>query len=222
MIVAIDGPAGSGKSSTARAVARRLGFHHLDSGALYRAATWAALQHGVPEREWDELDGATLDRFELRAAFVGDAVRVWCGEREITREIRAPDVTAHVSGVAAIAAVRDWVNARLRAIAASTDVVTEGRDIGTVVFPDADLKVFLVADPEARARRRLREHGVDSPTPAELRAEIGRLATRDRLDSERAVAPLRRPRDAVVVDTTRLGFEEQVERIVRLAREKAS
>ncbi len=218
MIVAIDGPAGSGKSTTARAVAKRLGFHHLDSGALYRAVTWAALDAGVAEDAWARLDQEALDSFGIEAEFHGDELRVRAGGHDITRSIRNAAVTARVSRMASIGPVRAWVNQRLRAVAATTDVVAEGRDIGTVVFPHADLKIFLVADPAERARRRLRQSGHTDADPDALAAEIERLRRRDHLDSTRDIAPLRRADDAVDVDTTALDFDEQVERIVSLAR----
>jgi cytidylate kinase len=136
----------------------------------------------------------------------------------VDASIRAPDVTAHVSAISAIPVVREWVNTHLRAtVRAGMDVVVDGRDIGTVVFPDAVLKIFLTATPEARAGRRLAQRGAptDSGTVAE---EADLLAARDRADASRTIAPLRRPDDAIDLDTTNLGFPEQVERIVTLAR----
>lgn len=222
MIIAIDGPAASGKSSTARAVARRLGFRHLDSGAFYRALTHAALELGIPTAEWPDLTEEELDRLEIHARPDGDGVHLYRGERDITEELRRPEVNAHVSEMARVPAVRQWLLEHLRQAARGSDVVVDGRDIGTVVFPDAELKVFLVADPEVRARRRLAEYGVTDPSAAELDAEIERLLERDRIDSEREVAPLREPEDAVRLDTSNLEFDEQVERIVELVRESAA
>lgn len=222
MIVAIDGPAGSGKSTTAREVARRLDYLHVDSGAFYRALTHALLADGVPEAAWDALDTDDLDRLRVRGE-PGDEgrVRMYVGDAAVDHELRTPEVTAHVSRVARIAAVRAWLLERLRDIAARTDVVVDGRDIGTVVFPDASLKVFLVADPEVRARRRLRDHGTDDPDRETLLAEIDRLKARDRADSERETAPLRKADDAVPVDTTALTFDEQVAAILELVKGRA-
>lgn len=221
MIIAIDGPAGSGKSSTAGAVARRLGYHHLDSGALYRAATWAALEAGIADTEWPRLARATLDAFGIEARLKDGRLDVRAHGRDITEAIRQPGVTAHVSPMARVATVRNWVNEQLRRMARGADVVADGRDIGTVVFPDADLKVFLIASPETRAVRRLRQQGVEDPGPAQREAEVRRLRSRDEMDSTRSIAPLRRAADAVVLDTTSLSFEQQVSRIVALAREMA-
>src|SRR3982751_2336831 len=127
------------------------------------------------------------------------------------REIRLPEVNAHVSRMAAVPAVRTWLMGARREAGARGGLVADGRDLGTVVFPDAELKVYLVADPAERARRRLREHGVARPTDAEVRAEAARLGGRDEIDSTRAVAPLARASDAVEIDTTALSFEAQVE-----------
>lgn len=222
MIIAIDGPAGSGKSSTARAVARRLAFRHLDSGAFYRALTLAALRAGTDPTTWASLSAAQLDAFGVSAR-PGDAgFVVTIDGLDVGDAIRSAEVNAHVSAMARVPAVRSWLLGRLRAAAAGVDLVSEGRDVGTVVFPGAELKIFLVADARTRARRRLREQGVAAPAPAQLDAEVARLTERDRIDSQRAVAPLRKAADAVEIDTSALDFAEQVERIVRLARERGA
>jgi len=218
VIIAIDGPAGSGKSSTAREVARRLGFHHVDSGAFYRALTWSALQRGVPADRFDRLDEAALDEFGVRAEPHGTGFRMLAAGQPIDAQIREPLINASVSAMARVPAVRDWLNKRLREVGRRTDVVVDGRDIGTVVFPDAELKIFLVAHPETRARRRLAERGTLAPSEDEVAAEVERLLERDKADSERAVAPLLRAADAEEIDTSLLDFEEQVERVVALAR----
>lgn len=222
MIITIDGPAGSGKSSTARAVADRLGFRHLDSGAFYRTLTLAALSKGLPADRWDDLSLEELDNLGVGARARGNRFVMRIGEEDVDQEIRAPEVNAHVSEMARVPAVRQWLMGRLRAAADDTDLVTDGRDMGTVVFSDADLKVFLVADPETRARRRLAETGTADPGPDELRAEVHRLLARDRIDSERATAPLKKAEDAVVVDTTALTFDEQVGMIEVLARARGA
>ncbi|HEX6941214.1 MAG TPA: (d)CMP kinase [Longimicrobiales bacterium] len=220
MIIAIDGPAGSGKSTTARAVARRLGFRHLDSGAFYRALTYAALRAGIPPERWDRLSPEELDAFDIHAEPADEGFRVCIGGDDATREIRSPEVNAHVSRMARVPAVREWLLGRLREAARGVDLVADGRDIGTVVFPHAELKVFLSADIAVRARRRLADHGVTDPDEEQLAAEIERLRERDRMDTQREVAPLRKAEDAVPIDTTSLTFDEQVERIVRLAEER--
>jgi CMP/dCMP kinase len=221
VIVAIDGPAGSGKSTTARELARRLGFLHLDSGAFYRALTVALLAHGVDESEWERLGPDELERLEIHARRADAGLLLFLGDRPVQEELRSADVNARVSHLARIPAVRAWLLQRLRDVAARQDVVSDGRDVGTVVFPEAELKVFLVADPEVRARRRLRERDVDDPDRETLLAEIRRLMERDRLDSERDVAPLRAADDSVKVDTTALTFDEQIAAIMELVRARS-
>lgn len=216
-VVAIDGPAAAGKSTTAHRVAERLGYHHLNSGLLYRAVAWIAGRRG-----WDEEapDFGDLVR-DLEVELVGEHpdVRVRVEGEEPGRALHAPEVSSRVSSVAARAPVRARVLAILRGAAGKLDLVVDGRDIGTVVFPDAGLKVFLTCEAEERARRRLVDYGVD-PTPERVREEAARLRARDVADSSRELAPLRRAEDAVEVDTTHLSREEAVERIVELARER--
>ncbi|HUF05873.1 MAG TPA: (d)CMP kinase [Candidatus Binatia bacterium] len=218
MIVAIDGPAGSGKSSTARAVARALGFRHLDSGALYRALTLAALRSDLPPGQWDQLDEPALESLAVRAEPVGERFRFLSPGVDDESSLRQPAVNDQVSRIARVPAVRAWALDTLRRLAGHHDIVADGRDMGTVVFPDAALKIFMVASPAERARRRLAERGVVDPAPAQVDEEARRLNERDRIDSERSVGPLRRAPDAVDIDTTHIGFEEQVAAIVALAR----
>ena len=225
--MAIDGPAASGKSSTARAVAEALGFAHLDSGALYRGVTLVALRETARRgREGDDplatLDPETILRAaEDRGLMLqpdGAGFTAYLEGEPVDAEIRGPVVTRHVSAVSAVPVVREWVNSRLRAmVRTGRDVVVDGRDIGTVVFPDADLKVFLTATPEARARRRLSQQGIPVE-PARLAQETAALAARDHADSTRPVAPLRVADDAIRLDTTTLNFSQQVGQIVALAR----
>ena len=229
VVVAIDGPSASGKSSTARAVAERLGFAHLDSGALYRGLTLVALREAARRDPSAAEPLAVVDaETVLRAAedrglmLQSDGVgfSTYVDGEPADSAIRAADVTVHASAVAAVPTVREWVNIHLRGLVrAGRDVVVDGRDIGTVVFPDALLKIFLTASPEARASRRISQRGMRID-PASLAEEAKLLATRDHADSSRATAPLQRADDAVELDTTRLGFEEQVARIVALARER--
>lgn len=217
MIIAIDGPAGSGKSSTARAVARALGFRHLDSGAYYRALTLAALWRRLPVERWADLDGAAIDGLGVTAEPAGAGFRMRIDGEDVSEAVRSAEVNAHVSDMARVPAVRDWLLDRLRRAAASGSLVADGRDIGTVVFPDADLKVFLVADPAERARRRLVQMALPTD-PDSLAAEVRRIEARDRVDSTRQAAPLRQAEDARILDTTGLSFDEQVGRIVEWAR----
>ena len=219
-VVAIDGPAASGKSSTARAVARAIGFHHLDSGALYRALTRVALDAGLDPADLDV--PALLAHAERRGLGLrpeGEDFVPLLDGAPAEHLIRTPDVTAAVSAVSAVPAVRDWANARMRALAeAGVPVVVDGRDIGSVVFPEAGLKVFLYADSVVRALRRLAQQGGREPSNEEVFAEAERLKARDKADASRAVAPLVSPPDALELDTSRLTFEEQVDGIARLAR----
>lgn len=216
-VIAIDGPAGSGKSTTAKAVASRLGFAHLDSGALYRALTLAALDAGTPLRGDAIL--ALAGSLPVRLVRAPDGFRPEVAGADASHAIRSDRVTARVSEVAALPPVRQWVNEQLRQAARAhhPGVVVDGRDIGTVVFPEAPLKVFLTASPEERAHRRLSQMG-----RARDRNSVGRasqeLVRRDDQDSSREVAPLKPAADAVVLDTTSLAFEAQVARVMDLAR----
>jgi len=227
-VIAIDGPAASGKSSTASLVARRLGWAHLDSGALYRAITLAVLDN-IGERGagsgslWSAQQIVSLaEDLPVRLVLVGEVFRPEVAGVDVAQAIRSERVTQRVSEIAAIPEVRHWVNVQQREAvqAHSRGVVVDGRDIGTVVFPDAPLKVFLTASPEERARRRLaeREAGRGGSGEAEVRREAEALAARDRADSTRAVAPLKAAADAVLLDTTRLSLEQQVQAVVALAR----
>ncbi len=213
-VIAIDGPAASGKSSTAQMVADKLGFLHVDSGSLYRAATAAILRRENDASRWTE--DAVLDAtrpVELRAARTS-FYPVLDG-RSIEEEIRGPEVTRHVSRVAQMPRVREWVNEKVRETANSRNVVVDGRDMGTVVFPDAELKIFLVADSRERALRRLRQRG--TPTSEQLLDdETIRIRERDARDAKQTVAAP----DAVTIDTTALTQDEQVAQIVALSKER--
>lgn len=226
-VIAIDGPAASGKSSTAARVARSLGWAHLDSGALYRAVTLATIDRfgdggrGTGD-EWSaQRILALAEELPVRLVLVADAFRPEVAGADVETEIRSERVTSRVSEIAAIPDVRRWVNARQReAVASHPDgVVVDGRDIGTVVFPDAPLKIFLTATPHERARRRLiqRGHALDHTVVDE---ESRVLEARDAADASRPVAPLRAAPDAVSLDSTRLSLTEQVQRVVALARER--
>ena len=221
IVVAIDGPAGSGKSSTAKAVAAELGYRHLDSGAFYRAITLAALEAGIPPETWPSLTPAELRDLGVDWTAGADGFRLRVGGRDASEAIRSAEVNAHVSRMAAVPAVREWLLDALRSAGKAGGLVADGRDIGTVVFPEAELKVFLVCDPRERAIRRLREQGVKDPDGAQVADEVARLVERDRQDSGRSVAPLLRAADAVQLDTTGLDFGAQVRVIARLARERA-
>lgn len=215
LVVTIDGPAASGKSSTAQMVAAQLKMQHLDSGMIYRTVTAACLRDGTAPETWTE---ATVLAAARRASIVPGATSFaprLDGE-ECEREIRGEAVTALVSLVAKMPRVRAWVNALVRRTASTHEIVVDGRDMGTAVFPDARLKIWLVALPEERAQRRIRQRTGRAPTPEELVAETAELEARDLKDREQTQPA----RDAVWIDTTGITQEEQVRRIVEMATER--
>jgi CMP/dCMP kinase len=209
MVIAIDGPAGAGKSSVARAVAEELGFTYLDSGAMYRCLALAAIEGTV-----DLDDGEALGKLASGLEIVLDGRRALIGEREVSAAIREPGVTAAASHVSVHPAVREAMVTRQRQLIAAGSYVAEGRDIGTVVSPDSPLKVFLTASDEERARRRAAQTGED------FESVLDAQRRRDARDSEREHGALRAAADAVELDTTGLGLEEVVGRVVGLARER--
>jgi cytidylate kinase len=211
MVIAIDGPAASGKSSTAKRVAKLLGYRHVDSGSLYRAAT-AAVLRAHAGREWAEADVVKSAGIVSLKASEGGFVPLLEG-LECEDELRGSEVTGNVSRVAQMSAVRDWVNEQVRAAGREFNVVVDGRDIGTVVFPDAKLKIFLVADPWERARRRLVQQNARTPTQDEIADETERIVHRDAQDATQTVQAI----DAILIDTTHLTQDEQIQRIVALA-----
>lgn len=216
-IIAIDGPAGAGKSTTARRVATELGYCYLDSGALYRAVALAALRAAVDLDDAEALEQLVRD-IDLDTGERGD--RLLLGGRDVAKLIRTPEVSQAASKVSACPAVRTALVDLQRAAAKAPGCVCEGRDMGTVIFPDAALKVFLFADPVERARRRAAEMGEpDSVAVDQVRLE---MAERDRRDSTRTVAPLERAADALEIDSTHMSLEEVVARIVGEARKRAS
>lgn len=209
MVIAIDGPAGAGKSTVARAAAAALGFTYLDTGAMYRCVALAARERGV-----DPEDGAAAAELARGLAIGFDGARVLLGGRDVSAAIRAPEVSAAASLVSVHPGVREAMVARQRQLIAGGDYVAEGRDIGTVVSPEAPLKVFLTASEEERARRRAAETGED------VEEVLAAQRRRDRRDSEREHGALRPAEDAVELDTTGLTREQVVERVVALARER--
>ena len=218
-VITLDGPAGSGKSTTAREVARRLGFYHLDSGALYRGITLALLRAGDGTVNLGNIDQATIESLDLAVSWSEQGPLIHLdGVLVPDGDLRATPVTDVVSAVAAVPAVRNWLLGAQRSGARPPGLVADGRDMGSVVFPAAQLKVFLQADPEVRAVRRLRQLGADEPTPAEVAREAERLSARDASDAGREVAPLVVPEGAHLIDTTAVAFDDQVEAIIDLAR----
>lgn len=222
MIIAIDGPSGAGKSTVAKAVAKKLGFSCLDTGAMYRAVAWQAVQNGVPLTD-DAALGEVARSYDVEFGHVeGDPVpkRVFIGGTEVTDAIRTAEIDRAVSPVSAAPSVREALVGQQRRIGSAGNYVVEGRDIGTVVFPQAELKVFLTASPEERARRRVLqnvERGVGSVDYDEVFADIIR---RDEYDSSRAASPLRPAEDAVHLDSTGCSIEEVIDEICALAQRK--
>ncbi len=221
MIVAIDGPSGAGKSTVAKAVAKELGFSCLDTGAMYRAIAWQALQNGVSLDDEAAL-GEIARTYEIAFGHVeGDPVpkRVFIGDAEVTDAIRTAEIDRAVSPTSAAPSVRAALLDQQRRIGNGGDYVVEGRDIGTVVFPDAAVKVFLTASDEERAHRRVRQNvdrGIGSIDYEEVLADLRR---RDAADSSRATAPLCAAPDAVQIDSTSHYIEEVIDQICALARE---
>jgi len=216
MVVAIDGPVGAGKSTTARKVAEELGFLYVDTGAMYRAVTLDVLDHGVdPDDETGVGRIVRNSNVELEAGSSGQ--RTLLNGRDVSGRIRDRDVTAAVSSVSAMRCVRDRMTDIQRTIGSKSGIVMEGRDIGTVVFPQADFKIYLDASVEVRARRRFDELSAGGVTISyhELLEEI---KERDRLNTMREIAPLRKADDAIVVDTTDVTFDEQVQTIVGIVK----
>jgi cytidylate kinase len=220
LIIAIDGPVGSGKSTVARSVARLLDYSYLDSGAMYRALAWKAQQTGVPLDAAARL-AALAQETRIDLVQEGGRLRVRVDGSDVTEAIRSADAAQGASQVAVVPGVRSVLVDQQRRAGQSGGVVMEGRDIGTVVFPDAHLKIFLDASPEVRAERRRREflaQGQSVPPAAMLE----QVRDRDRRDRERATSPLLRAADAVLVDNTAMDAEETARLIVLLAKEKGA
>ncbi|WP_029330681.1 (d)CMP kinase [Exiguobacterium oxidotolerans] len=213
--IALDGPAGAGKSTIAKQLAAHLDYVYIDTGAMYRAVTLAALEQGIDLEDGQQL-GELMTSLDIRLTPGENGQRVFIGEREVTESIRSSEVTNNVSFVAKHAQVRSALVEMQRRLAESGGIVMDGRDIGTVVLPDAELKVFMTATVEERAGRRHRENvarGMESDLEA-LQAEI---ALRDKRDSEREVSPLKQAEDAIYLDTTDLTIDQVVLRLTELA-----
>ncbi|MFN3716889.1 MAG: (d)CMP kinase [Thiobacillus sp.] len=207
-VLTIDGPSASGKGTVAERVARALGFHYLDSGALYRLTALAAMQAGVA---LDDEAGVAARAAELPARF--HEGRVWLADADVTDAIRAEAVGEGASRVAALPAVRAALLERQRAYRQPPGLVADGRDMGTVIFPDAATKVFLTASAQARAERRYKQL-IEKGNSASLRALVADMQARDARDTERAVAPLRPAPDALLLDTTHMGIEAAVQAVL--------
>jgi cytidylate kinase len=213
--IAIDGPSGAGKGTVARAVAARLDYRHIDTGAMYRALAWKAEREGL-----DLADEAAVAALGERANFDVEGGRIAIDGHDVKAAIRTPEIDKAAAAVARHPAVRRVLVARQRAFGEGGGVVMEGRDIGTVVFPDADVKIYLDASPEERARRRAADQAHTSSKTAQLSEVATALAERDKSDSTRAVSPLSVAPDATVVDTTGMAVDEVIERVLALVNAK--
>ena len=216
--VAIDGPSGAGKSSLARRCAAELGLLYVDTGAIYRTVGLAALRRGVDPKK-EEAVAAILPELEIGMGYEEGEQRMYLNGEDVSREIRMPEISMYASDVSAHAAVRSFLLEMQRKLARENCVIMDGRDIGTVVLPEAKLKIYLTASPEARAERRMKElqaKGLEQPFEEVLRDII----QRDEQDMNREVAPLRRAEDAVLVDTTDIGFDESFELLCGIIRQR--
>ena len=216
--VAIDGPSGAGKSSLARRCAAELGFLYVDTGAIYRTVGLAAWRRGL-DRKDEAAVAAILPELEIQMRYVDGEQRMFLNGEDVSREIRLPEISMCASDVSAHAAVRGFLLEMQRKLARENCVIMDGRDIGTVVLPDAALKIYLTASAEERARRRLkelREKGVEQP----FEEVLGDILRRDEQDMNRPVAPLRQAEDAVLVDTSHIGFDESFELLCRIIRKR--
>jgi len=215
--IAIDGPAGAGKSSIARAAAANLGFIYVDTGALYRTVALAALKRGLKSEDKEEII-ALLPAIEVSMGFVDGEQRVFLNGEDVSEAIRLPEVSAAASTVSAIPEVRQFLFDLQRDMAKTNDVLMDGRDIGTVVLPDAQLNIYLTATPEERARRRYEQ--IKDKSDVTYEEVLKDLNQRDYQDTHREIAPLKQADDAVLLDTTNMSFDEVVKAIEDLAKER--
>jgi len=218
IIIAIDGPAGSGKSSTAKEVARRLGFTYIDTGAMYRSVTLEIIRRKIDICDEDQVEKIARES-RIQFQWIDNKHHILLNGEDISDEIRSSDVASLVSPVSAIAGVRKILAERQRQMAQDDNIVMEGRDIGTNVFPDADFKFYMDADIRVRAERRIKDYQSigQELTVAEI---VRELEKRDKIDSSRSHSPLKKAEDAIIIDTTNLSFEEQVEEIVKIVQNK--
>lgn len=215
--VAIDGPAGAGKSTISRAAAKKLGFIYVDTGALYRTVGFNALKNKIDTKD-SELVSKSLNNIKIELKFINGEQRVYLNNEDVSSEIRTPDVSMAASDVSAIPSVREFLFDLQRNIAKENNCIMDGRDIGTVVLPDAKIKIFLTASAQARAKRRfdeLAEKGIKT----EYEDVLSDIKTRDYNDSHRAIAPLKQSEDAIMVDTTNIGLKESIELLTSIIEE---
>lgn len=218
--IAIDGPAGAGKSTVAKGVAAKLGYIYVDTGALYRAIGVYALRAGVDTKDGDGVS-ALLPEINVELKFISGVQHVFLNGEDVSVEIRTPDASMAASNVSAIPSVRSFLFDLQRNIASKNDCIMDGRDIGTVVLPNAQVKIFLTADPEERAMRRYKELIVKDPD-VKYDDVLADLKVRDYQDSHREIAPLKPAEDSVVYNTTGNSLEESVEKVISIIKEKTN
>jgi cytidylate kinase len=218
IIIAIDGPAGSGKSSTAKEVARRLGFTYIDTGAMYRSVTLEIISRKIDICDEDQIEKIARESC-IQFQWIDNKYHILLNGEDVSDEIRSSDVASLVSPVSALAGIRKILAERQRQMAQDDNIVMEGRDIGTNVFPDADFKFYMDADIRVRAERRIKDYQAigQKLSVAEI---VRELEKRDKIDSSRSHSPLKKAEDAIIIDTTNLSFEEQVEEIVKIVQNK--
>ena len=215
--IAIDGPAGAGKSTIAKMVSAKLGYIYVDTGALYRAAALYITENNISDEEIEK----SLENADISLKFIDGAQRVFVGDRDVSDLIRTPEISMAASRTSAIPAVRAYLFETQKKIAQENNVIMDGRDIGTVVLPDAEVKIFLTASAEERANRRYKELSVkpDCPPYEEILKDI---IQRDYQDMNRPIAPLKQAKDAILVDTTELNLEQSADEIVRIINERTA
>lgn len=218
--VAIDGPAGAGKSTVAKGAAAKLGYIYVDTGALYRAVGVYALRHGVDTKDGDGVS-ALLPEISVELKFIDGVQHVFLNGEDVSAEIRTPDASMAASNVSAIPSVRSFLFDLQREIAGKNNCIMDGRDIGTVVLPNAQVKIFLTADPEERAMRRYKELIVKDPD-VKYDDVLADLKARDYQDSHREIAPLKPAEDSVVYNTTGNSLEESIEKVINIIKEKTN
>lgn len=218
--IAIDGPAGAGKSTVAKGVAAKLGYIYVDTGALYRAIGVYALRQGVDTKDGDGVS-ALLPEINVELKFIDGVQHVFLNGEDVSVEIRTPDASMAASNVSAIPSVRSFLFDLQRNIASKNDCIMDGRDIGTVVLPNAQVKIFLTADPEERAMRRYKELIIKDPD-VKYDDVLADLKVRDYQDSHREIAPLKPAEDSVVYNTTGNSLEESVEKVINIIKEKTN
>lgn len=216
-IIVLDGPSGSGKSTTAIEISKRLGYIYLDTGAMYRALTVKFLRNGKELLENIEDLKLALQHTHIDIKNTENGLSVYLDDEDVTVAIRSNEVDGFVSEVAAVDTIREFMHVMQRKFAESNDIVAEGRDLGTYVFPNADVKIFLVADLQERAKRRMIQKNADEK---DIQALRDNLASRDKIDSSRSHSPLKKADDAIEIDTTNLTFEQQIGKILEICHQK--